>query len=65
MFEIPYIMTGGSNQTKTFVIQTVDTAFKHKKVGLASAMAIVLLFIVVIVTLIQRKAFKKDEVEGS
>ena len=64
VFEIPYIMTGGSNQTKTFVIQTVDTAFKHKKVGLASAMAVVLLIIVVIVTLIQRAAFKKDEVEG-
>ena len=65
VFEIPYIMTGGSNQTKTFVIQTVDTAFKHKKVGLASAMAVVLLVIVVIVTLIQRTVFKKDEIEGS
>ncbi|RIW34259.1 sugar ABC transporter permease [Bacillus salacetis] len=59
-FEIPFIMTGGSNGSETFVIQTVDIAFKYGKIGLASAMAVVLLFIVVIVTLIQKSAFKED-----
>lgn len=59
-FEIPFIMTGGSNGSETFVIQTVDIAFKYGKIGLASAMAVVLLFIVVIVTLIQKNAFKED-----
>lgn len=54
VFEIPYIMTGGSNGTKTFVIQTIDTAFKFSKVGLASAMALVLLVIVIVVTLLQQ-----------
>lgn len=54
VFDIPYIMTGGSNGTKTFVIQTVDTAFKYNKLGLASAMAIILLIIVIVVTVIQR-----------
>ena len=34
VFDIPYIMTGGSNETSTFVIQTIDTAFKYNKVGL-------------------------------
>ncbi|MFP3766536.1 sugar ABC transporter permease [Streptococcus sp. TATVAM-FAB35] len=54
VFDIPYIMTGGSNETSTFVIQTIDTAFKYNKVGLASAMAIILLFIVIVVSLIQK-----------
>jgi len=39
VFEIPFIMTGGANGTKTFVIQTIDLAFKFNKVGLASAAA--------------------------
>lgn len=59
-FEIPYIMTGGSNGSETFVIQTVNIAFKYGKVGLGSAMAVVLLLIVVIVTVIQRLAFKEE-----
>ncbi len=55
VFEIPFIMTGGANGTKTFVIQTIDLAFKFNKVGLASAAAIVLLAIILIVTWIQRR----------
>ena len=54
VFDIPYIMTGGSNGTTTFVIQTIDSAFKYNKLGLASAMAIILLVIVLVVTGIQR-----------
>lgn len=54
VFDIPYIMTGGSNGTTTFVIQTIDTAFKYNKLGLASAMAIILLIIVIFVTGLQR-----------
>lgn len=54
VFDIPYIMTGGSNGTMTFVIQTINTAFQHNKVGLASAMAIILLIIVLVVTVLQR-----------
>lgn len=54
VFDIPYIMTSGANGTMTFVIQTINTAFKFNKVGLASAMAIILLFIVVIVSCVQK-----------
>jgi raffinose/stachyose/melibiose transport system permease protein len=54
VFEIPYIMTGGANGSETFVIQTVSLAFKFHKFGLASAMAVILLVIVVLITLIQR-----------
>ena len=54
VFEIPYIMTGGAGGTTTFVIQTVKLAFQFDKVGLASAAAVVLLGIVLVVTWIQR-----------
>lgn len=54
VFDIPFIMTGGSNGTMTFVIQTINTAFRYNKLGLASAMAIILLIIVIGVTVIQR-----------
>lgn len=53
-FEIPYIMLFGANGSRTFVIQTVDTAFKFQKVGLASAMAVVLLVLILLVTWVQR-----------
>lgn len=55
VFEIPYIMTTGKNGSSTFVIQTVTMAFKFNKVGLASAMAIVLLVLIVIVSWVQNK----------
>ena len=61
VFDIPFIMTGGSNGTMTFVIQTINTAFKYNKLGLASAMAIILLVIVIIVTLVQRVITKERE----
>lgn len=62
VFEIPYIMTGGANGSATFVIQTVDMAFKFSKVGLASAMAVVLLVIILLVTWVQRLLLKDDGV---
>jgi len=62
VFEIPYIMTGGANGSETFVIQTVSMAFKFHKFGLASAMAVVLLVIVLLVTWLQRKAFPDEKV---
>ena len=48
VFEIPFIMTGGANGSATFVIQTLQTAFSYRQVGLASAMAVVLLLIVLV-----------------
>ncbi len=62
-FEIPYVMLAGGNGSKTFVIQVVDLAFKNGKVGLASAMAIVLLFLVLFITGIQKLYFavKKED----
>lgn len=50
VFEIPYIMTGGANGSTTFLIKTVDAAFKFSRVGLASAMAIIVTLLVIVVT---------------
>ena len=61
VFEMPYIMTGGGNGSKTFVIQTVDTAFKYNKYGVAAAMGVILLIIVVLITWIQRLLIKTEE----
>jgi ABC-type sugar transport system permease subunit len=62
VFEIPFIMTGGANGSETFVIKTVKMAFTHNTVGLASAMAVVLLGIVLIMTWIQRKVLPEEKV---
>ena len=65
VFEIPYIMTGGANNSETFVIQTVNFAFKYYKVGLASAMAVILLLIILLVTWIQRRIIPDESVNLS
>ena len=52
----------GANGSATFVIQRVDMAFKFSKVGLASAMAVVLLAIILLVTAVQRKLVPDDGV---
>ena len=61
VFEIPYIMTGGSNGSNTFVIQTVNTAFRFQQVGLGSAMAVIVLIIVAAVTITEKVFFKEAD----
>lgn len=63
VFEIPWIMTSGANGTTTFVIQTVQQAFQFGKFGLASAMAVVLLLIVLLITWIQRMTFPEERTD--
>ncbi len=63
VFEIPFIMTGGANGSKTFVIQTIQQAFNFNKVGFASAAAVVLLVIVLIATWIQRILVPDEKVD--
>ncbi|MFC4118783.1 carbohydrate ABC transporter permease [Nonomuraea zeae] len=60
VFEIPYIMTGGSGETKTFVIQTVKLAFQFNKTGLASAAAVVLLVAILLITWVQRRLVPEE-----
>jgi len=63
VFEIPFIMTDGANGSTTFVIQTVKLAFENNKVGLASAMAVVLLLIILLLTWLQRLLVPEEEVD--
>lgn len=50
VFEMPYVMTGGANGSMTFLIKTVETAFKYSRVGMASAMAVIVTLLVIVVT---------------
>ncbi|MEW2295379.1 sugar ABC transporter permease [Streptomyces sp. NPDC006743] len=63
VFEIPWIMTGGATGTSTFVIQTVKLAFQFNKTGLASACAVVLLLVVLLITWIQRRLVPDEKVD--
>ncbi|WP_327675694.1 MULTISPECIES: sugar ABC transporter permease [unclassified Streptomyces] len=63
VFEIPYIMTSGATGTSTFVIQTVKLAFQFNKTGLASACAVVLLLIILLITWIQRRLVPDEKVD--
>lgn len=58
-FEPPYvIMSGGANGTATYFVKMNEIAHTSQKVGLASAMAIVLLGIIMIATIAQKVFIK-------
>ena len=58
-FEPPYvILSGGANGTATYFVKMDEIAHTSQKVGLASAMAIVLLVIIFIATIAQKLFFK-------
>lgn len=61
VYEIPFVMTKGSGGSMTFVIKTLNTAFTDKKIGLSCAMGVVLLVIVMIVTVIQKRFVEGKE----
>ena len=60
VFEIPLLITGGANGTQTFVMATVEQAFEFQAFGLASAMAVVLLFMVFAGFFVQRLLNKEN-----
>ena len=53
-FEGPYVITSGANGTGTYMVQMDKIAHTDQKVGLASAMAVILLIIIIICTLLQK-----------
>lgn len=57
-FEPPYVITGGTFGTGTYFLIMHRIAHENQKVGLASAMAVVLLLIIFIVTIAQKLFFK-------
>lgn len=54
VFEPPYVITGGAFGTGTYFVIMNKLAHESQKVGLASAMAIILLVLIMIVTGIQK-----------
>lgn len=59
VFDVPFLITGGANGTKTFVMATLEEAFEFRRVGMAAAMAIILLCFVMVVMVLQRALFER------
>ena len=57
-FEPAYVITKGANGTGTYFVIMDDIAHVSQKVGLASAMAVVLLLIIFAATILQKLFFK-------
>lgn len=60
-FEIPMIMTNGSNGTTTFLLQTMKTAFDKKQYGLAASMAILVSLAIILLTAVQKRFYKEEK----
>ena len=60
-FEMPYVVTNGTFGTSTYFVVMNKLAHTDMKVGLASAMAVVLLVLIVAVTGVQKLAEKAME----
>lgn len=63
VFDIPFVMTsGGPNESSTtFALNLVKTAFEFENFGLSSSMAIVLIFMIIILSKIQNKMLNIKE----
>lgn len=57
-FEPPYVITSGANGTGTYFVVMHEIAHTQDRVGLASAMAVVLLILIFIATILQKLFFK-------
>jgi multiple sugar transport system permease protein len=66
-FEPPYVITNGTFDTATYFVTMHSMAHEKQKVGLASAMAIVLMLIIILITLLQRfisRTFFEEDQHG-
>lgn len=57
VFEIPFLMTKGANDTKTMVMAAIEESFEYRNVGGAAAIAVVILVMVMTFISIQRALF--------
>jgi multiple sugar transport system permease protein len=64
VFEPPYVITNGGFGTSTFFLTMHKLAHEDNKVGLAAAMAIVLLVIIILITVFQKLFFRFFVDEG-
>lgn len=58
VFEPPYVITGGTRGTSTFFLLMHNMAHGYQKVGKASAMALILFSMIIIVTIAQKLVLK-------
>lgn len=60
VFDIPFLMTQGGPGTasSTFTVYTLETAFKFNNYGLASALAVLLMLIIIVISLFQNILFR-------
>ncbi len=59
VFDIPFVVTGGGPgyASSTFTVYTLATAFTYNSFGLASAMGVTMLFMIIILSWMQNKIF--------
>ncbi|HZO90339.1 MAG TPA: sugar ABC transporter permease [Chthonomonadaceae bacterium] len=62
VFELPFVMTGGGPgyATTTVVMQIYNQAFSAFNLGKATALAIVLFFVIMTIVIIQRRVYRED-----
>ncbi|MDF2878729.1 MAG: binding-protein-dependent transport system inner rane component [Clostridia bacterium] len=65
-FDIPFVMTSGGPgyASSTFTLYTINTAFKFNNFGLASTMAVAIMFLIIAVHLIQNLILKSFSRKG-
>ncbi|KKO53476.1 carbohydrate ABC transporter permease [Paenibacillus sp. DMB20] len=65
VFDIPYIMTQGGpgHASSTFTLYTLETAFKFNSFGMASAMGVTMLILIIVLNGVQNKVFNLKGVD--
>ncbi|MGL5656633.1 MAG: carbohydrate ABC transporter permease [Fusobacteriaceae bacterium] len=63
VFDIPFVMTSGGpgNTSSTFALNIVKTAFEFNNFGLACAMAIIMIILILLISLLQNIIFDKEK----
>jgi len=64
VFDVPFLITGGANGTKTFIMAALEEAFEFRRVGMAAAMSVVLLSFVMLVIIVQRYLFDRGGIKS-
>jgi raffinose/stachyose/melibiose transport system permease protein len=61
VFDIPFVMTSGGpgHASSTFSVYTIETAFKYNSLGKAAAMAVILFFLIIFITQLQKLIMKE------
>lgn len=66
VFDIPFVMTNGGPgyASSTFTLYTIKTAFTFSNFGLASAMAVAIMAIIILIYVVQNKIIHKFFLKG-